>query len=159
MLLSIIAGSEWFSLTINHGGLYTVSFLSLSLSLSKIANSPPAVGTECRHPVQLLSLRRYIKWIRIWIHHRSRQMDLLCPQHPIMLAQQKAAPYSGAGSQRGRQIEFRCRYVDKHADCSAEMQGFPASSLWKWPSRRLYMFQIINYNLNTFGVIAECFKE
>lgn len=49
-------------------------------------------------------------------------MDLLSPLHPILLAQQKAAPYSGVGSQGGRRIEFYCRYVDKKTDRSAEMQ-------------------------------------
>lgn len=52
----------------------------------------------------------------------SGQMDLLSPLHPIQLAQQKAAPYSGVGSQGGRRIEFYCRYAGKETDCSAEMQ-------------------------------------
>ncbi len=56
------------------------------------------------------------------------QMDLLAPLHPIPLAQQKAAPYSGAGSQGGRRIEFCCRYVGEQADRSAEMQRVPVSN-------------------------------
>lgn len=34
------------------------------------------------------------------------QMDLLSPLRPILLAQQKTAPYSGVGSRGGRRIEF-----------------------------------------------------
>lgn len=50
----------------------------------------------------------------------SRKMDLLSPVNPILLARQKAGPYSGL---TGRETEWICcQYVGKQPDCSAETQ-------------------------------------